>query len=205
MANPRTIARIAARIQERAAYCLQFELKDPRASFVTITRVELTNDLSLAKVFYSVMGDEADRSKAGHMLEHARGFVQRQVARVLHMRRMPSLRFEYDDSIETAAHIDQVIREARERDRRIDPTLAEREAAEARLLAEEAAAKEAARIAARDAKRAAQLLEAEAEARAEAGRGSAGGVGAGDDTAGADESGDDDEPLARAPRRASDR
>ncbi len=190
MSNPRTMARIAARIQERAAYCIQFELKDPRATFVTVTRVELTNDLSMAKVYYSVMGDEGDRSKAAHMLEHARGFVQRQVARVLHMRRMPSLRFDYDDSIETAAHIDQVIREARERDRRIDPTLAEREATEARMMAEEAAAKEAARIAARDAKRAEQLAEAEADARAEA----AGGAG--------DDAESDDEPDARAPRTA---
>jgi ribosome-binding factor A len=192
MANPRTMARIAARIQERAAYCLHFELKDPRATFVTVTRVELTNDLSLAKVYYSVMGDDADRSKAAHMLEHARGFVQRQVARVLHMRRMPALRFEYDDSIETAAHIDQVIREARERDRRIDPTLAEREAAEARQLAEEAAAKEAARVAARDAKRAAEMAEAQAEDEA---------------AARAEEDGDagppgDDEPDVRAPRAA---
>lgn len=131
MANPRTIARLEARIQERAAHCLQFELRDPRASFVTITRVELSSDLALAKVRYSVLGDEGDRSKVEHMLEHATGFVQRQVASVLHMRRAPALRFVYDDSIEHAAALDQLIREARERDRRIDPTLAEREAREA--------------------------------------------------------------------------
>lgn len=154
MANPRTIARISARIHERAAHCLQFEIRDPRAAFVTITRVETTADLSLAKVYYSVLGDDADRSKVEHMLEHATGFVQRQVVRVLRMRRAPSLRFVYDDSIETAAAIDQLIREARERDRRIDPTLAEREANEARAAAEEAAAREAARIEARDAARA---------------------------------------------------
>jgi ribosome-binding factor A len=140
MANPRTMARIAARIQERAAYCLQFELRDPRAGFVTITRVELSNDLSLAKVHYSVLGDDGDRSRVAHMLEHAAGFVQRQVSRVLHMRRPPALRFVYDDSIETASHIDQLIREARERDRRIDPTLAEREAHEAELAARRPAA-----------------------------------------------------------------
>lgn len=159
MANPRTIARISARILERAAHCLQFEIRDPRASFVTITRVELSNDLALAKIYYSVLGDEGDRSKVAHMLEHATGFVQRQVARVLHMRRIPTMRFVYDDSIETAAALDQLIREARERDRRIDPTLAEREANEARIAAEDAAAREAARIAARDAARAAELAE----------------------------------------------
>ncbi|MBL8862858.1 MAG: 30S ribosome-binding factor RbfA [Planctomycetes bacterium] len=135
MANPRTIARIAARIQERAAYCLQFELRDPRASFVTITGVDLSSDLSLAKVRYSVLGDEGDRSRAAHMLEHATGFVQRQVARVLHMRRTPALRFVYDDSIEHAAELDRLIRAARERDRLIDPELAAREAEEQRLAA----------------------------------------------------------------------
>lgn len=160
MANPRTIARLSARIQERAAYCLQHEIRDPRASFVTITRVEVSNDLSLAKVHYSVLGDDSDRSKVAHMLEHATGFVQRQVARVLHMRRVPALRFVYDDSIETAAAMDHLIREARERDRRIDPTLAEREANEARIAAEDAAAREAARIAARDAARAEEDAEA---------------------------------------------
>lgn len=156
MANPRTIARLEARIHERAAHCLQFEIRDPRASFVTLTRVELSNDLSLAKVYYSVLGDDADRSKVEHMLEHATGYIQRQVVSVLRMRRAPALRFLYDDSIETAAAIDQLIREARERDRRIDPTLAEREANEARIAAEEVAAREAARIAARDAALAAQ-------------------------------------------------
>ncbi len=128
MANPRTIARIAARIHERAAYCLQFEVRDPRASFITITRVELSSDLSVATLHYSVLGDEAEKSRVEHMIEHAAGFVQRQVARVLDMRRVPRLRFLYDDSAEQAANLDQLIRQARERDRRIDPTLAEREA-----------------------------------------------------------------------------
>jgi ribosome-binding factor A len=151
MANPRTIARISARIQERAAHCLQFEIRDPRAGFVTITRVETTNDLSLAKVYYSVLGDDGDRSRVAHMLDHATSFVQRQVTRVLKMRRAPALRFVYDDSIETAAAMDQLIREARERDRRIDPSLADREANEDRIATQEAAAREAARIVERDA------------------------------------------------------
>jgi ribosome-binding factor A len=121
MANPRTIARIQERIRERAAYCLQFELNDPRATFITITRVELSGDLSIAKLFYSVLGDEADRNKVAHMLEHANGFIQRQVARVLDLRRVPSLRWIYDASAEEAADIARIIREARARDREINP------------------------------------------------------------------------------------
>lgn len=153
MTNPRTIARIASRIQERAAYCLQFEIRDPRATFVTITRVELSNDLGIATIHYSVLGDEGDRSKAAHMLDHAVGYVQRQVARVLHMRRVPNLRFAYDDSIEHAAAMDRLIREARDRDRRIDSTLAEREANEARIAAEDEARETAEREAVRRAER----------------------------------------------------
>lgn len=123
MANPRTIARLQARIQERAAYCLQFEIRDPRAAFITITRVELSGDFSHAKIFYSVLGGESDKSKAEHMLKHASGFVQRQVARVLETRRTPILHWIFDGSSEQAAEMERLIREARERDRAINPGL----------------------------------------------------------------------------------
>jgi ribosome-binding factor A len=119
MANPRTIARLEARILERAAYCLEFELADPRASFITIKRVELSKDLAHGKIFYSVLGDAGEKSKAAHMLDSAAGFIQRQVARVLEVRRMPHLRWIYDESLEQAAHLDQAIQDALERDREI--------------------------------------------------------------------------------------
>lgn len=119
MANPRTIARLEARILERAAYCLEFELKDPRSSFITITRVELSTDISQGKIFYSVLGDASDISKAAHMLESAAGFVQRRVAKVLEVRRMPHLRWVYDESIALAARMDDAIFGALKRDREI--------------------------------------------------------------------------------------
>ena len=122
MANERTMARLCARIQERAAHCLQFELNDPRASFITITRVEITSDLSLATLHWSVLGDEAERTKAAHLLEHANGFIQRQVGSVLSMRRIPRLRWQHDDSLEQAASLDALLKEARQRDRAINPS-----------------------------------------------------------------------------------
>lgn len=123
MANPRTIARIEARILERAAHCLQFEVNDPRASFITLTQVKLSSDLSFAKIYYSVLGASADRSKVAHMLDHAGGFIQRQVARVLDLRRVPRLSFVYDDSAEAASDLQKLIKEARERDKLINPHL----------------------------------------------------------------------------------
>lgn len=130
MANERTKARLCARIQERAAYCLQFELNDPRSTFITITRVEISDDLSIATLHWSVLGDAAERTKATHMLEHANGFIQRQVGSVLAMRRTPRLRWMYDDSLQQAADLDALIRKAREHDREVNPDLDSKSEAE---------------------------------------------------------------------------
>lgn len=119
MASPKTIARLEARIQRRVAHCLQFELADPRAGFLTVTRVELSRDLGTAKVFYSVLGDDGDERLAAQVLEQARGFVQRQVARVLETRTVPRIAWEFDPSVREAARLDALIRQARERDEAI--------------------------------------------------------------------------------------
>lgn len=121
MVNQRAQQRIESRIKERAAYCLQFEVKDPRSTFVTITKVELKPDLKQGKIYYSCLGNSADRHKTEKMLEDAAGFVQRQVARVLETRTVPHLRFVYDDTVEKAAEIDQLISDARARDEAARP------------------------------------------------------------------------------------
>ena len=130
MVNPRTIARLEARIQERAAHSLQFELNDPRASFLTVTGVKLSPDLSSGRIYYSVLGTEGDKSKAAHMLEGASGFLQRQIGSVLQLRRMPHLRWVYDDTLERVDEMERLIREARERDRTINPRVDDPEAGE---------------------------------------------------------------------------
>ncbi|MDE0896172.1 MAG: 30S ribosome-binding factor RbfA [Planctomycetota bacterium] len=121
MANPRTLARIASRIKERAAYAISFELSDPRATFITITEVKVSSDLSIATILYSVLGTDGDKSKVKHMLAGSAGFIQRKVSRVLSMRRVPHLRFIYDDSVEKSAEMDDLIRGAIEGDRGINP------------------------------------------------------------------------------------
>lgn len=119
MANPRTIARIEAQIQRRAAHCLQFELSDPRSHFITITKVELSPDLSAGKIFYSVLGESSELNQVSHMLEGAAGYIQRQVASVLKLRKVPHLRWLYDESILESMRMDQLIRDALERDEKI--------------------------------------------------------------------------------------
>ncbi|MFT7669316.1 MAG: ribosome-binding factor A [Planctomycetota bacterium] len=121
MANPRTVARIESRIKQRAAHCLQFEINDPRSSFVTITRVEMSTDLKKGDIFYSCLGSEADRRKTERMIAGAQGFIQRQVARVLEMRTTPHLSWAYDDSVAMAADLQDLIANARQRDDDIRP------------------------------------------------------------------------------------
>ena len=83
--------------------------------------MKLSPDLSSGRIYYSVLGSEGDKTKAAHMLESASGFLQRQIGRILQMRRMPHLKWTYDESMERADEIDKLIREARARDREINP------------------------------------------------------------------------------------
>lgn len=119
MASERTIARVQAQIQRRIAHCLQFELADPRATFITIVRVDLNSDMSIAKVYYSVLGAEGDRARAAAMLEHAKGFIRKQVGSVLQTKSIPELRFEFDETIANAEHIEDLIEGAKKRDAEI--------------------------------------------------------------------------------------
>ncbi len=115
--NPIRLAQCSSRIQERLAEVLAYEMKDPRARFVTVTRIKLAKDLTQCLVLYSVLGDEKDRSLVEHMLEHAKGFLERQVREVLATRVSPRLFFKFDESIEGAIRLGQKIDEVVAADR----------------------------------------------------------------------------------------
>ena len=110
MASDRRRQQVAQRIRQKVSELLLFEIKDPRASFVTVTGVEVTRDLAIAKVRWSVL-DESHRSRVTHMLEHARGFFRTEVARDLQLRSAVELRFEFDEGIARSARIEKILRE----------------------------------------------------------------------------------------------
>ena len=86
------------------------ELKDSRIPMMTsIVAVRVTNDLSYAKVYVSVMGDEEVQKKAIQGLKSAAGFVRREIGRKLQLRHTPEFIFELDHSIEQGAYINQLI------------------------------------------------------------------------------------------------
>jgi ribosome-binding factor A len=82
--------------------------------FVTVTRVKLSGDLKHAVIYYSVIGSEADRSKTAHALEHARGHVQSEIARAMHTRVTPIVRFEFDEGLAGSIRISQLLHELTE-------------------------------------------------------------------------------------------
>jgi len=85
-------------------------LKDPRVGFVTVTGVETSPDLRRAKVYVSVLGKQAERDACMEALEHSRGYLQARLNAVSHMKRTPHLEFHYDATLDSALHLDEVMR-----------------------------------------------------------------------------------------------
>lgn len=90
------------------------ELKDPRLGFITITRVELTQDLRYAKVFFSVLGKEEERQKSKEALDSALGFIRRLIAQRIRLRFVPEISFHEDRSAEYSIKIQEALDEIKE-------------------------------------------------------------------------------------------
>ena len=80
-------------------------LKDPRIRLVTVVDTEISKDLRYAKVFISVLGSQEEQEEATVALQHALGFIRREVARRVQLRYAPEIRIIYDDTTERAARI----------------------------------------------------------------------------------------------------
>lgn len=119
MADAARARKVADRIKTLIAAGLDQVVKDPDLGFVTITDVRVTNDLQHASVFYTVFGDEAQREKTAGLLAANRGKLRSHVGRNLGIRLTPSLEFIADAIPETAAHLEVLLAEARERDAQV--------------------------------------------------------------------------------------
>ncbi|MCY0882060.1 MAG: 30S ribosome-binding factor RbfA [Firmicutes bacterium] len=103
--------RIAESIQKELGSMIQREVKDPRIGFVSVTHVDLSRDLGVAKVFVSCLGtkDQQEESMAG--LKSAAAFLRGEVGRRLKLRISPMLDFRADASIEESLHIQQMMKD----------------------------------------------------------------------------------------------
>lgn len=92
-------ARLAHQFQQEIAMIIHQELKDPGLGFVTITRVELSKDLSHAKVLFSCLGDQAERTRSQEALDRSAGYIHGLIRKRLRLKITPELVFWYDESI----------------------------------------------------------------------------------------------------------
>lgn len=109
--------RVGMEIKREVNDILQKKVRDPRVQGVTITDVQMLGDLSMGKVYYSLISDLAsDNQKAQIGLEKAKGTIKRELGRHLRMYKIPDLTFIKDDSIEYGNKIDQMLRHLEQKD-----------------------------------------------------------------------------------------
>jgi ribosome-binding factor A len=105
--------RVADQIRGELASLLAREVHDPGIGFITLTRVQISPDLQLARVYYTALGDEKARAATAQALERAAPFLRRQIGSRLRLRRTPELKFVYDPSIAGQDRIEQLLKELR--------------------------------------------------------------------------------------------
>ncbi len=106
------VDRVGMEIKREVNEILQKKVRDPRVAGVTITDVQMLGDLSVAKVYYSVMSDLAsDNQKAQEGLTKAKGTIKRELGKNLQMYKIPDLTFIKDESITYGNRIDQMLRD----------------------------------------------------------------------------------------------
>lgn len=108
--------RVGDQIRQEVTLLLMREVHDPGIGFVTVTRVLVTADLQLARVFYTSLGSPKERRETERALERALPFLRRQVGERLRLRRVPTLQFVYDKAVETQERVEQLLREIHEQE-----------------------------------------------------------------------------------------
>ena len=98
-------------IRSELAQLIAREVHDPGVGFLTLTRVKVTPDLQLARVFYTSLGDEKAQRETARALGRATPFLRRQLGQRIRLRRVPELEFHYDESIAQNDRIEQILQD----------------------------------------------------------------------------------------------
>ena len=106
--------RVGEEIRHALATLIGREVHDPGIGFVTLTRVKVSPDLQLARVYYTTMGDEKAQKATAEALARATPFLRRQIGARIRLRRVPELRWEFDKSIAAQDRIEKILMEIKE-------------------------------------------------------------------------------------------
>lgn len=116
MADPARARKVADRIKVLAAETIEHRIKDERLGFVTVTDVRVTGDLQQASIFYTVFGPQEEREATAEALEDNRGRIRSAIGKGLGIRLTPSIEFIPDAIPEGAAHLEDLLAQAKQRD-----------------------------------------------------------------------------------------
>jgi ribosome-binding factor A len=110
------VGRVGEQIKKELSVILQSEFKDPRIGFITVTGVEVTNDLSQAKIYLSVLGSDEQREDTLKALARGQGFLRSELGKRVRLRHTPELIFKFDTSIEYGSHIEGLLKQLDNKD-----------------------------------------------------------------------------------------
>ncbi|MEY4437541.1 MAG: hypothetical protein RL100_1005 [Actinomycetota bacterium] len=116
MADVARARKLAERIKVLVAEALTSAVKDPDLGFVTITDVKVSPDLQHSTIYYTVYGSDEEKKQSAEIIERNRGLIRREVGHNLNIRLTPTVEFVLDEIPETAAHMNDLLAQARERD-----------------------------------------------------------------------------------------
>ena len=110
--------RVADQIrQELSELLTRGEVHDPGIGFITLTRVQMSPDLQMARVFYTTLGDAKARQETARALDRATPFFRRQIGGRLRLRRVPEFEFRFDESVAQQDRIEQILRDLHEEEK----------------------------------------------------------------------------------------
>jgi ribosome-binding factor A len=111
--------RVGEQIREELSDILtRGQVHDPGIGFITLTRVQVTSDLQIARVFYTSLGDQKARKETARALDRATPFFRRQIGGRLRLRRVPEIEFRFDETIEHQDRIEQILQDLKNEDER---------------------------------------------------------------------------------------
>lgn len=105
------VNRVGEQLKKEISSIIRNDLKDPRVGFITVTDVEVSGDLQIAKVFVSILGSEEQRQTSMKALRSASGFIRNEVGKRIRLRLTPEIHFELDTSLDYSSKIQKVLRE----------------------------------------------------------------------------------------------
>ena len=115
--------RVGEQIRQELSEVLAREVHDPGIGLVTLTRVAVSKDLQVARVYYTQIGDDRERRETARALERARPFLRRQLGQRIRLRRVPDVSFHFDASVENQERLERILLdlEAERRSRAAEP------------------------------------------------------------------------------------